>query len=42
MVVLDQFIYFTKFDIKEPKMYARAMQYPNTTQWSKVIEEELD
>ena len=39
---LDQFICSTKFDIKEPETYARAMQGPNTFQWAKVMEEELD
>ena len=38
----NQFVYTTQLYIKEPETYAQAMQKPNTTQWAKAIEEELD
>lgn len=39
---LDQFVCSTQLDIEEPETYARAMQGPNTAQWAKAMEEELD
>ncbi len=26
----DHFVFATQFEVEEPKIYARAMQYPNT------------
>lgn len=32
----------TQLDVEEPETYARAMQGPNTTQWAKAMEQQLD
>lgn len=29
---LDQFVFSTQFDVEEPEIYTKAMQYLNTTQ----------
>ena len=39
---LDHFVGSTQFDVEEPETYARAMQGPNSTEWARAMEEELD
>lgn len=29
---LDQYVFSTRFDVKEPESYNRAMQFPNAAQ----------
>lgn len=38
----DQFVYSTQFDVEEPEIYSRVMQDPNSAEWAKAIDEELD
>lgn len=38
----DQFVCSAQFDVEERETYARAMQGPNSTEWAKAMEEELD
>ena len=38
----DQFVCSTQFDVEEPETYSRAMQGPNSAEWAKAMDEELD
>lgn len=38
----DQFACSIQLNIKEPETYTCAIQDPNTAEWAKAIEEELD
>ena len=38
----NQFVCSTQFNIEEPETYTCAIQGPNSTEWAKAIEEELN
>lgn len=38
----DHFACSTQLDVEEPETYPRAMQGPNTAQWAKAMEQQLD